>query len=342
MFNKHSRYRRPMKDKNRPRMNHKIMLSGTLAGLLLCFAFFSGLTATGFSVALGEQTINFRQTLTEDTLIPLTLASNITSFTITGTYQGSGQATIHLVGPSHTWHVASYNAPQVHLNSTFVLEQGGTVVQLAEGQKLNYTHVFEDACDDTCEGIFEGPFFLQARVREGTFTLTSASYSTPQFVTRPQAPTDEQLVIDIPEPERPQRQNPALECSLTCAEDMMCRHGYCISHTGHLNITDSSGRLVALFDKHGRLLLAGDVYEFSEEQPTGNAFRIQNRNGDIAWITDSGDLHLRGELIEQVNTVPLSGSENFVIRNPQEIVLVIQGSTGDLFTQNTIVTSILP
>lgn len=324
-------------------VNPKMILSGMLGGLLLCAIAFSGFAATGFSVAVGEQTINFRQTLTEDTLIPLSLPTNITSFTVTGTYQGSQSAQIHLVGPEQTWHIASYDAPQVQLNSTFVLERGGTVVQLPEDGRINYTHVFEDACDETCEGMFQGPFYLQARISGGEFTLASATYFAPQVLNRVQEPDpeEEQVIVDVPVQEPPERLNPPLECTDSCAEGMMCHLGYCISETGHLNITDDSGRLVALFDKHGRLLLAGDVYERSEETVPNNAFRIQNRWGDIAWITAQGDLHLSGRLIERANQIPLSSTDNFVIRNPDGIVLAIQGASGDLFTQSTIVTNVL-
>lgn len=322
--------------------NPKMMLTGALAGVLLCFAFFSGLTATGFSVAVGEQTINFRQTLTEDTLIPLSLPQNITSFSITGVYQGSGDARVHLVGPNQTWHLASYDAPQVQLNSTFVLERGGTVVQLAEGQNIDYTHVFEDVCGEACVGPLEGPFYLQVRVRGGEFTLASASYATPQVISRPVLPDeDEQVIIDVPEPEVVPRQNPEPECTSGQQDDLRCFEQYFISQSGHLNITDSSGRLVALFDKKGRLMLAGEVFENSDGAAPDNAFRIQNRWGDVAWITDSGDLHLSGQLVEGANEIPLSGSDNFIIRNPEEIVLVVQGATGDLFTKNTIVTNAL-
>lgn len=322
------------------KVNSKMLLSGTLAGLLLMFGVFSGLTATGFSVAMGPQTINIQETFTEDTLLPLSTPTDLTSLSISGLYRGSGDMRVHLVGPNQTWHLASYEAPQVELNSTYVLERGGTVVQLSEGERINHTYTFEDACGEACEGELQGPFYLQVRVREGSLTVQSAAYTTPQVISRPQAP-EEEFEVDIPEPEpAPERQNPAPDCNAP-RQDMQCLEGYEVSRTGHLNITDSSGQLVALFDKHGRLLLAGEVFEESEELVPPNAFRIQNRWGDIAWITDAGDLHLTGRLIEGVDEVPLSGAENFVIRNPEEVVLVVQGATGDLFTKNALVTGAL-
>ena len=321
--------------------NPKVMLAGVLAGVLVVFAFFSGLAATGFAVAVGDQTMNFRQTFTEDTILPLTLPENITSFRVTGTYRGSGEVRVHLIGPDQSWLVAAYDAPQVQLNSTFVLERGGTVVQLSEDDRLNHTHIFEDVCDQTCSEDLSGPFHLQIVVREGQFTLSSASYTTPQVLTRPSTPTqDPDETIEIPETEPVPRQNPPPECSQSTSSQR-CLEEYFISPAGHLNITDSQGRLVALFDRTGRVLLAGDIIEQTQSTPPSNAFRIQNRWGDIAWVTDQGDLHLTGRLVESVDSVPLSGAENFVIRNPDEIVLVVQGATGDLFSRSTLVAGVL-
>ncbi len=326
-------------------MNQKLILSGFLLGIVATFALFANTGISGFSVAVGEQTQNLNINLTGSGVVPLTLPNQLTSLTLDGRYTGSGSVNVQLVGPNGSWHVASYTAPATPSNASFLLNKGGTVVRLGTGTNLTYTHILDQECDQTCNQTMEGPFYLQVSVTGGNFTLSSIHYVSPQLINTPQTPTNGTINTTINNTAGAyQHVNIPSDCHVDsdCAAGDMCHVGYCISQTGHLNITDHNGRLVALFDKHGRVLLAGDIHVNATGPAPGNAFTVHTANGDTAWITDTGDLYLEGTPHEEANQIPLSGSQNLIIRNTTENVCVIQGDTGDLYTRNVIVTGVLP
>ena len=395
-----------------------------IAAVMIAALFLSP-TLTGYTVLLGGRIIKLDQTVTEDTLIPLATPEEIIGLTMTGTYKGTGNATILLVG-EETNLIAEFTAPQVDKTPTILLGKGGTTIELPINGTQNTTHSFVDECIDTCEGSYTGPFYIQVQVEGGELYLESITYSTTEAIAKeviPEInetppvnetnitinmtipmnetnitinetlPTNEtnitipvnetnitinmtipanetNLTVNVTPPinetnitiplnetnvttpinETPPinetnvtRINPPTECAADsdCGEEKMCVAGYCVTNTGHLNITDGEGKLVALFDKQGKILLAGSLVEDTTEEPPTNAFKIRNSITDIAWVTRTGDLHLKGKLHERAGSIPVEGQDNFILSNEIENVCVIQGSTGDLYTKSVLAEEVL-
>lgn len=100
---------------------------------------------------------------------------------------------------------------------------------------------------------------------------------------------------------------------------------------------------VAKLNMVGNLLLTGDVYQYSAGAPGARDFVIgqPDRDGNVivsAWVdTATGDLHLRGQLIEEeLNVNPPSGSYSILTKRSIYLAYV-DLSTGDMHLRGNLI-----
>lgn len=326
-------------------MDARVVAAGVFLGFFFASTAMLGGGITGFSVLLGQDTMNLNLMLNDSGVVPLSLPANLTSMHLEGRYRGSDGVTVHLVSPTETFLLATYSTPRQG-SPAVMLGEGGTVVELRE-EDIVFDHTFSAACEETCEAAMNGPFYLQVAVAGGNVTLSSVSYTAATLFVEPEEPDNVTGNETVPPPERPveapAHENAPTECSLetACGSGLVCHVGYCISETGHLNVTDKDGRVVALFDKFGKILLAGSLNVNSEAQPPNNSFRMETVYGPSAWVTNTGEFHLRGVLYEQVAELPTAGTGLFTIRNTTDNVTVLHGYSGNLYTRAVVVENVL-
>ena len=114
-----------------------------------------------------------------------------------------------------------------------------------------------------------------------------------------------------------------------------------------IDIQDQQRERVGLFTRYGNLVIRGLLLQNATGEPGANNFQLgfSERSGFVetrtttAWIsTETGNLHLRGRIYENQDTLEPSQFNTFIIRNKHNMILgYFDELTGDLYLRGNIV-----